>query len=150
MQLCIISNDRERKNKKPLRALEKLDKVCSDIQKGVVKKRGWNAFSNILGKTQNIAYPKMEAKARASFRTDDSCIGCGLCVKKCPMHNLELVNGKVKQNGNCTLCYRCVNICPKQSCTVYFTKKPKKAIQRDFIDPNSAKYALFYTLHRCR
>lgn len=114
------------KTKKPLRALEKLDKVCSDIQKGVVKKRGWNAFSNILGKTQNIAYPKMEAKARASFRTDDSCIGCGLCVKKCPMHNLELVNGKVKQNGNCTLCYRCVNICPKQSCTVYFTKKPKK------------------------
>ena len=94
------------KTKKPLRALEKLDKVCSDIQKGVVKKRGWNAFSNILGKTQNI--------------------WCGLCVNKCPMHNLELVNGKVKQNGNCTLCYRCVNICPKQSCTVYFTKKPKK------------------------
>ena len=86
--------------------IEKLDKVCSDIQKGIVKKRGWNTFSNILGKTQNI--------------------WCGLCVNKCPMHNLELVNGKVKQNGNCTLCYRCVNICPKQSCTVYFTKKPKK------------------------
>lgn len=48
------------KTKKPLRALEKLDKVCSDIQKGIVKKRGWNAFSSILGKTQNIAYPKME------------------------------------------------------------------------------------------
>ena len=109
-----------------MKALEKLDKVCSDIQKGIVKKRGWNVFSSILGKTQNIAYPKMEAKAKTSFRTDDSCIGCGLCVNKCPMHNLELVNGKVKQNGNCTLCYRCVNICPKQSCTVYFTKKPKK------------------------
>ena len=63
----------------------------------MIKKGGWNAFSNILGKTQNIAYPKMEAKAKASFHTDESCIGCGICVNKSPMHNLELVNGKVKQ-----------------------------------------------------
>lgn len=114
------------RTKKPLKALEKLDRVCSDIQKGIIKKRGWNVFSSMLGKSQNIAYPKMEAKAKASFLTDDTCVGCGLCVNNCPMNNLELVNEKVKQKGNCTLCYRCVNICPKQSCTVYFRKKPKK------------------------
>lgn len=68
----------------------------------------------------------MEAKAKSSFSTDDTCIGCGLCVKNCPTNNLEMANGKVIQKGNCTLCYRCVNLCPKQSCTVYFKKKPKK------------------------
>lgn len=114
------------KIKKPEKALKKLDLVCSDIRNGIVKKRGWNIFSALLGKTQNVAYPKMERKGKSSFRTDESCIGCGLCVKNCPMHNLEMVNGKVIQKNNCTLCYRCVNLCPKQSCTIYLHKKPKR------------------------
>ena len=112
--------------KKPVKALKKLDRICLDIQQGIVKKRGWNIFSALLGKTQNIAYVKMEEQGRSSFRTDESCIGCGLCVRKCPTHNLELIDGKVLQKGNCTLCYRCVNLCPKQSCTVYLHKKPEK------------------------
>lgn len=112
--------------KKPKKAIKKLELVCSDIQKGIVKKRGWHIFSTLLGKTQNIAYPKMEMKGRSSFRTDESCIVCGLCAKNCPTHNLEIVNGKVVQKSNCTLCYRCVNLCPKRSCTVYLHRKPKK------------------------
>ena len=112
--------------KKPEKALKKLDLVCTDIQNGIVKKRGWNAFSTLLGKTQNIAYPKMERKGKSPFRTDETCTGCGLCVKSCPAHNLALVNGRVIQKNNCTLCYRCVNLCPKQSCTVYLHKKPKR------------------------
>lgn len=114
------------KIKKPQKALEKLDLVCSNIQCGIIKKRGWNVFSTLLGKTQNVAYPKIEQQGKGSFCTDESCIGCGLCVKNCPVNNLEMVNGKVVQKENCTLCYRCVNLCPKQSCTVYFHKKPKK------------------------
>lgn len=114
------------KIKKPVKALKKLDRICGDLQNGIVRKRGWNPFSVLLGKTQNFAYPKMEEEGKSSFRTDDTCIGCGLCVKNCPMHNLELMDGKVIQKENCTLCYRCVNLCPKQSCTVYIHKKPKK------------------------
>lgn len=114
------------KIEKQKKALKKLERVCSDIQNGIMKKRGWNVFSTLLGKTQNIAYPKMERKGKSSFRTDASCIGCGLCVKNCPTHNLELVNRKVIQKNRCTLCYRCVNLCPKQSCTVYLHQKPKR------------------------
>ena len=33
---------------------------------------------------------------------------------------------RVVQKDNCTLCYRCVNLCPKQSCTVFLHKKPVK------------------------
>lgn len=114
------------KIKKPQKALKKLDRVCSDIQHGIVKKRGWNWFSTLLGKTQNVAYPRIEEEGKSSFQTDTTCIGCGLCAKNCPTHNLEMVDGKVIQKGNCTLCYRCVNLCPKQSCTIYLHKKPKK------------------------
>lgn len=112
--------------KKPKKALKKLYRACSDIEKGIVKKRGWNFFSTLLGKTQNIAYPKIERKGRSSFRTDQSCVACGLCVKNCPTHNLKIVSGRVVQKNNCTLCYRCVNLCPRQSCTVFLHKKPKK------------------------
>lgn len=42
---------------KPLKTNKKLDKVCADIKKGVIKKRGWNVVSMLLGKMQNVAYP---------------------------------------------------------------------------------------------
>ena len=111
---------------KPLKAVKRLDEICTDIRNGVIKKRGWNIFSSILGKTQNIAYPMMEEKARHSFYADDSCSKCGLCVKICPMNNLEIINDRVMQKDNCTVCYRCVNACPKQAATVYIKEKPKR------------------------
>ena len=114
------------KIRKSAKALRKLDRVCLDIRRGIVKKRGWNPFSTLLGKTQNVAFSKTEEQGRSSFRTSESCTGCGLCVKKCPAHNLEMRNGKVLQKGNCTLCYRCVNLCPVQSCTIFIHKKPER------------------------
>lgn len=42
------------------------------------------------------------------------------------MNNLEIIDGKVVQKDNCTICYRCVNICPQKAATVYFRAKPKK------------------------
>lgn len=112
--------------KKTKKADKKLDKVCDNIKKEIIRKRGWNIISTLLGKTQNIAYPKMEEQARHSFIADSTCIQCGLCVKLCPMNNLEIIDGKVVQKDNCTICYRCVNICPQKAATVYFRAKPKK------------------------
>ena len=118
---------REREaEKKPQRALKKLDRVCREIKDGVVRRRGWSVLSALLGKTQNIAYPRLEQKGRSSFLADEDCTGCGLCVKRCPAHNLEMVRGRVVQKDRCILCYRCVNLCPRQSCTVLLHTKPKK------------------------
>ncbi|MDD6468161.1 MAG: EFR1 family ferrodoxin [Erysipelotrichaceae bacterium] len=80
---------------KPQKAIKRLDEICSDIQNGVIKKRGWNVFYSILGKSQNIIYPMIEEKAKHSFYADESCTKCGLCVKICPMNNLEIVNDQV-------------------------------------------------------
>lgn len=112
--------------RKPARAKKKLERVCREIQNGVVRKRGWNWFSCLLGKSQNIAYPKMETQGRGSFLADEDCVLCGVCVKQCPMGNLEIKDGRLIQKNNCTLCYRCVNLCPKQAATVYIHRKPRK------------------------
>ena len=49
---------------------------------------------------------------------EDKCIGCGKCEKLCPMNNIKIVDKKVVQNNQCTMCYRCINNCPKQTMTL--------------------------------
>jgi ferredoxin len=46
------------------------------------------------------------------------CTGCALCVKNCPMKNLEKANEKITHQKRCTMCYRCVSHCPVQAITI--------------------------------
>jgi NAD-dependent dihydropyrimidine dehydrogenase PreA subunit/flavodoxin len=48
----------------------------------------------------------------------EKCIGCGICVKLCPMKNIVMNNGKAVSSGRCTLCYRCFSHCPAQAITI--------------------------------
>jgi len=41
------------------------------------------------------------------------------------MKNLETDGEKISHKNNCTVCYRCVNRCPKQAITVFLHSKPK-------------------------
>lgn len=46
------------------------------------------------------------------------CVGCGVCVKLCPMKNLSISHNIAKAEENCTMCYRCINKCPQQAITL--------------------------------
>ena len=43
---------------------------------------------------------------------DKACVGCGLCVRICPAHNLELKDGKANVGNHCAFCMACVHACP--------------------------------------
>lgn len=46
----------------------------------------------------------------------DKCIGCNLCVKDCPVRDIELVDGKAHmKNEACFKCGHCIAICPKNA-----------------------------------
>lgn len=116
-----------------VKARRTVERIGGDIQAGVVRKRGFNPGSRLLGLMQGAFLPFMERSSNDAVRVNDTCTGCGLCVKRCPMHNLTLENGKARAHGNCTECYRCANLCPERAISVYFKAGTKWQYQG--IDP---------------
>lgn len=62
----------------------------------------------------DIYYPTYEKSRNTKFfSVDDSCIGCKLCEKKCPVNAIEIINNKpVWVKEKCTLCLSCLHRCP--------------------------------------
>jgi len=50
-----------------------------------------------------------------AFRANETCIGCGECVRRCPLGNVELVKGKPVWGKNCTHCMACICYCPTEA-----------------------------------
>ncbi|MGL4452306.1 MAG: EFR1 family ferrodoxin [Sarcina sp.] len=106
---------------------KKIDKVCSEINHKIVKKRGFNKFSKFLGaKIQREGFEKMDKKINNAVKVNNSCILCSKCVKVCPMKNLYIENKKIEQRGKCTVCDRCMNVCPKKAITILYHGKVKE------------------------
>ena len=122
--LFIFPRTGDRRVKRQLAAAQrKVRRISENIRAGVAVRRGFNQFSRLLGLMQGASAPRMEQLAKASVQIGEECIGCGQCVKRCPMHNLVMENGKAKALSNCTECYRCINLCPAKAIRIYFKKK---------------------------
>jgi len=118
------------------RAKVKLRRICKDINNGVIRKRGFNPVAKLLGKIQGSSWQgdssmasttkgSMERKAKDGVFISSACTACGLCIKLCPMKNLDKQDGIVIHKSNCTMCYRCVNHCPQKAITTFLHRKVK-------------------------
>ena len=49
----------------------------------------------------------------------DKCIGCGMCVKDCPVDNIAVKDKKaVIKMQKCLMCGHCVAVCPKAAVSI--------------------------------
>lgn len=65
-----------------------------------------------------VARPSVKYMYSKTFKADSNCDLCGICIAKCPVHNItETKNGKLKWGSECLLCGTCELSCPKDAIT---------------------------------
>ena len=70
-----------------------------------------NLYDRFMSGPVNPIFYKFFVKANA-FTASGACIGCGQCVKRCPMNNVTIKDGKPVWGRNCTHCMACICYCP--------------------------------------
>jgi NAD-dependent dihydropyrimidine dehydrogenase PreA subunit len=104
-------------------ALRKINGTKESLNEAVklIKERAQGNFDKLKGGSSflksNILKPLFYGLliTDRKFHVSDSCIGCGICAKNCPLRNITIENDRPKWNGHCTNCMSCYHRCPKNA-----------------------------------
>lgn len=84
------------------------------------KRRQYNPGIFIKLLSTGLAYMEKNHGSRAfgsSLRVDALCNQCELCVRNCPVNNINTTDRTVSFGDNCMGCMRCIYRCPKEAIT---------------------------------
>lgn len=74
------------------------------------------------------------------FRANDKCTSCGVCVKTCPLKNIELnTDGRPEWGSDCTFCLGCYNHCPHHAVQYGKFTENKGQYTRNSCSPSPGK-----------
>jgi len=80
------------------------------------------------------ASPVDHANNFRGIMSDENCIGCGTCVRVCPMENIRIENGKSVIGDACATCLACFHWCPKEA--IYMSKQENMARRVKYHHPD--------------
>ncbi len=124
----IIGSELEKKSiilKKLKNAQNDIDKISQNIieqKNGYFVKEGM--FPIIKSTFINKGFNKFARSTNHFYVNKEKCNGCGLCATMCPIHTIEMHNGKPTWNDKCYRCLRCINKCPQVA--IQYGKKTAK------------------------
>lgn len=116
-------------------SMNKLRNAAIAHKQGKPAQEGLSFFSHILGLFgQRLWFSNKTSSYTNRLNIHQKqCVGCGLCTSLCPMNNICLKDGKAVANDHCTMCYRCINHCPKQAITLLGKKVYQQSLIEHFI-----------------
>ncbi len=104
----VVINHKRTKLEAPGRAIQILAKPFFALN----KKAAMTRYRKLSGLGHG-SFQELTMLADRSFTVDGKCNGCGICNKVCPVHNIEIVEGKPTWQNLCENCYACYQWCPE-------------------------------------
>lgn len=107
-------------------AEEEIDRIIEKLRNGFRGTSGGkNPFFWLLGRIVYPMFRKHVSDSAGKFFGDGKCTSCGVCVKVCPVSNIELgEDGRPVWGDRCEQCYACFHWCPEEA--VQYGKKTEK------------------------
>ena len=110
-----------------LSAREKLDPVAADIQAGKPLTARHVFFAEVLITLPfNPVWCRFKLQAKDFYATEN-CVGCGKCVRLCPLNNIILQQQLPVWGDRCSHCMACIGSCPTRGIeygTITQSKQP--------------------------
>ena len=97
----------------------KLEDVPPQVEDIIGKLRQGSRGNHMKGRLPAVArlacrpyYDHM--RKTDNFRVEQTCIGCGLCARKCPVHAIQMEDKRPAWTAErCAMCLSCLHHCPK-------------------------------------
>lgn len=98
---------------------QRIEQIAEQIRRGQYPQEGLSAISHIKGLLgQRLWFYRKTSGYTDKLKISGVCIGCGLCSRNCPMGNIEIRDYRAVPGKQCTMCYRCISLCPQKAITL--------------------------------
>ena len=98
---------------------KRIEEAAKQMKQGIYPQEGLSFTAHIKGLFgQRLWFYGKTAGYTDKLKISDSCIGCGLCSRECPMNNIQMKDKRATSGNRCTMCYRCISLCPQKAITL--------------------------------